>query len=32
MVRQGFLTHLETQGEVLEGFVLMAWRWRAWRR
>ena len=24
MVRQGFLTHLETQGEVLEGFVLMA--------
>jgi hypothetical protein len=24
MVRQSFLTHLETQGEVLEGFVLMA--------
>jgi hypothetical protein len=23
-VKQGFLTHLETQGEVLEGFVLMA--------
>ena len=24
MITQGFLTHLETQGEVLEGFVLMA--------
>ena len=23
-IKQGFLTHLETQGEVLEGFVLMA--------